>query len=68
MEIHERRVLTTRINDDIEVVIFEDDQSVEMRSRSESSVILNNDDAYKVFTTLQSVLFPNVPLIESLNV
>lgn len=54
------------INDMLTCVVYSDG-SVDLFDLSGRVVALSNDDAYKVFATLQSLLFPNVPLIEHLN-
>lgn len=61
----QRKVTRTRINDKFELVVFEDDESVELRPLSGKPISFTNEDAYKVYATLQSLLFSNVPYIES---
>lgn len=63
LDLCERKVTRIRINDDVELCIYEDDESVEIRYK-DIVIPFNNDDAYKLHTSLESGLFSNVPYVE----
>lgn len=65
-ELQERKGTRIRINDDVELYICENDESVEIRHK-DIVIPLNNEDACKVYSSLESCLFSNVPYIEDYN-